>query len=110
MANEDAVRLRHMLDAADKAVEFSVGKTRKDLDSDEKLALAMVRLLEVFGEAANALSESFKEKHPDVPWWSIIGTRNRLIHGYFDVDLDIVWNIVTVDLPPLVKKFKELSI
>jgi uncharacterized protein with HEPN domain len=109
MANEDAVRLRHMLDAANKVLEFSRGKTRKDLDSDEKLALALVRLLEVFGEAANALSEPFRKKHPDIPWQSIIGTRNRLVHGYFDVDFDIVWNIVTVDLPPLVGKMRGLS-
>jgi uncharacterized protein with HEPN domain len=104
-ANEDAVRLKHMLDAANKAVEFAKGKSRGDLEKDEKLALALVRLIEILGEAANGLSEAFKEKHPNIPWRSIIGTRNRLIHGYFDVDLDIVWNIVTKDLPSLVKKF-----
>ena len=109
MANEDAVRLRHMLDAADKALEFSDGRTRGDLDSDEKLALALARLVEVFGEAASALSGSFRKEHPDIPWLSIIGTRNRLIHGYFDVDLDILWNIVTIDLPPLVGKLKGIS-
>ena len=109
MANKDTVRIRHMLDAANKALEFTKGKSRGDLDSDEKLALALVRLLEIFGEAATGLSEAFKEKHPDIPWRSVIGTRNRLIHGYFDVDLDIVWNIVTRDLPPIVKKFQELS-
>jgi len=107
--NEDAVRLRHMLDAANKALEFTEGKSRGDLDSDEKLALALVRLLEIFGEAAAGLSEEFKGKHPDIPWRSVIGTRNRLIHGYFDVDLDIVWNIVTRDLLPIVKKFQEFS-
>jgi uncharacterized protein with HEPN domain len=104
-AHEDAVRLKHMLDAAGKAVEFAKDKSRGDLDKDEKLALALVRLIEILGEAANGLSEAFKEKHPDIPWRAIIGTRNRLIHGYFDVDLDIVWNIVTRDLPSLVKKF-----
>jgi uncharacterized protein with HEPN domain len=98
-----------MLDAANKAVEFANDKIRGDLDSDEKLSLALVRLLEIFGEAATGLSEAFKEKHPDIPWRSVIGTRNRLVHGYFDVDLDIVWNIVTKDLPPLVKKFQDFS-
>jgi uncharacterized protein with HEPN domain len=102
--NGDIVRLKHLLDAAEKAVAFVKGKSRGDLDRDEKLALALVRLLEIVGEAANALSESFKQKHADVQWRSIISTRNRLIHGYFDVDLDIVWNIVTVDLSSLVDK------
>ena len=106
-ANEDIVRIKHMLDAASKASEFVKGKSRDDLDSDEKLALALVRLIEIFGEAANALSEAFREKHPDVPWRSIIGTRNRLIHGYFDVDLDIIWNIVSKDLPTLAGKFSK---
>ena len=93
-----------MLDAAHKALEFAKGKTRDDLNSDEKLALALVRLIEIFGEAANALSEAFKKKHPDVPWRSIIGTRNRLIHGYFDVDLSLLWTTVADDLPVLIKE------
>ncbi len=104
--NGDVVRLKHLLDAADKALGFVKGKSRSDLDTDEKLALALVRLLEVVGEAANALSESFKQKHPDIQWRSIISTRNRLIHGYFDVDLDIVWNIITCDLPALLEKLR----
>lgn len=104
--NGDIVRLKHLLDAADKALGFVKGKSRSDLDTDEKLALALVRLLEVVGEAANALSESFKQKHPDIQWRSIISTRNRLIHGYFDVDLDIVWNIITCDLPALLEKLR----
>jgi uncharacterized protein with HEPN domain len=102
--NEDSIRLRHLLDAADKSLVFLRGKKREDLDGDEKLALALVRLLEIVGEAANALSENFKQEHPSIPWRSIICTRNRLIHGYFDVDLDIVWEIITKDLPPLIEK------
>jgi uncharacterized protein with HEPN domain len=104
--NEDAVRLRHLLDAAEKAIGFAKGKSRSDLDADEKLALALVRLLEIVGEAARMLSESYKKKHRDIQWHSIVSTRNRLIHGYFDVDLDIVWNIVAKDLPSLVERLQ----
>ena len=60
--NEDTVRIKHLFDAANKAVEFAKDKTRGDLDKDEKLALALVRLIEILGEAANGLSEAFKEK------------------------------------------------
>jgi uncharacterized protein with HEPN domain len=64
-------------------------------------ALALVRLLEIIGEAARRVSVGLRESHPEIPWAEIAGTRDRLIHGYFDVDLDIVWGIVTQDLPAL---------
>lgn len=98
----DAVRLQHPLDAARKAVAITAGKTRDDLDRDEILALAVVRLLEIVGEAAKHLSDTFRAAHPGIPWRLMAGTRDRLIHGYFDVDLSIVWAIVTEDLPPLI--------
>lgn len=95
-------RLHHMLDAARKAGQFAQGRTRADLDADEMFALALVRLLEVIGEAANAVTDDIRKRAPQIPWQEIAGTRNRLVHGYFDVDLDIVWEIVTRDLPPLI--------
>jgi len=84
--NLDLVRLRHMLDAARKAIAFTESSQRCDLDTDEKLSLSVVRLLEILGEAAKGVSESCREKHPEIPWRQISGTRDRLIHGYFDVD------------------------
>jgi uncharacterized protein with HEPN domain len=102
MSNEDMVRLKHMLDAAKKAIEFTKSSKRSDLESDEQLSLAVVRLLEVLGEAAKNVSEEVRQGYPEIPWRQIGGTRDRLIHGYFDVDLDIVWQIVSVDLPELV--------
>lgn len=99
---KDLVRLRHMLETARKAVNFSQGRKRADLDQDELFSLAMVRLVEVIGEAANGISHETKQQLPQIPWIQISGTRNRLIHGYFDVDLDIVWNILSRDIPQLI--------
>ena len=107
LRTEDIVRLRHMLDAARKAVEFTEGYGRTDLDKDEKLALSLVRLLEILGEAAKNVSEQCRQKYPAIPWRQIAGTRNRLIHGYFDIDLDVVWKIVSADLPPLIARLEE---
>lgn len=104
---DDVVRMRHMLDAARKAVEFISGCERSDLDKDDKLSLSVVRLLEVLGEAAKAVSEETRKQYPVIPWRQITGTRDRLIHGYFDVDLDIVWQIVSVDLPSLVNQLEK---
>ncbi len=106
--HEDAVRLRHMLDAALKATEFVAGKKRTDLDQDEQLTLALVRLLEVLGEAAKQVSEDTRKRYSQIPWAGMMATRNRLIHGYFDVDLDIMWEIVDADLPPLIKDLQSI--
>jgi uncharacterized protein with HEPN domain len=101
-SEQDIVRLRHMLDAAKKIVEYTEPIQRADLDRDEKLALALVRLLEIVGEAAKAISPDFRRNNPQIPWREIAGTRDRLIHGYYDIDLDIVWQIVCDDIPPLI--------
>ena len=66
------------------------------------LSLALVRLLEIIGEAAKGVSEELRQQYPEIPWKQIAGTRDRLIHGYFDVDLDIIWSIVADDLPILI--------
>jgi uncharacterized protein with HEPN domain len=97
-----------MLDAARKAVGFAAGRQRQDLDTYELLSLALVRLIEVIGEAARSVSEQLRTQHPEVPWKAIIGTRDRLIHGYFDVDLDIVWEIVSADLPDLIPRLEVI--
>lgn len=105
---KDIIRLKHMLDAAQKAVEFIQGKTREEFDQDEALGFAIIRLLEVLGEAAKATSEQFKKAHPSIPWQQMIGTRNRLIHGYFDIDYDIIWKIINEDLPRLISDLKKV--
>ena len=104
----DAIRLQHMLDAARKALRFVQGLDLIDLETDEMRALAVVRLLGIVGEAANRISEEVREDNPQIPWQQIIGARNRLIHGYFDVDLDIVWVILQDDLPELVTELEQI--
>jgi len=105
---DDQVRLRHILDAARQAVKFSQGRSRNDLEVDAQLSLALVRLLEIIGEAAKHISPEFCAKYPDIPWKKMCGTRDRLIHGYFDVNHDAVWETVTRDLPPLIASLEPL--
>ena len=95
-----------MLDYARKAVQFAAGKSRADFDADEMLAMATIHSIEIIGEAARSVSVELKRRYPEVPWELISGTRNRLAHGYIDVDLDIIWAIVTRDLPPLIEKIE----
>ncbi len=108
MQRDDTVCVRHILDAAEKATTFARAHTREDLDTNEMLAFSLIHLLEIIGEAANGVSEGFREKHPDIPWRQMVELRNRLIHGYFDINLDIVWDTVAKDLPPLVDGLKRL--
>src|SRR5437868_6522736 len=98
--HDDRVRLQHMLDAAHQALAFVAGRARDDLDRDLQLTLALTRLVEIVGEAAKNVSASERERLPQIPWRAIAGTRDRLAHAYFDVDLDQLWQIVSTDLVP----------
>jgi uncharacterized protein with HEPN domain len=102
MQSSDRVRLQHMLDAALEAQGFAVGKSRADLDKDRLLTLSLVKLIEIIGEAANGTTTECRNQCLEIPWLDIIGMRHRLIHAYFDVNLDIVWATVANDLPPLI--------
>jgi uncharacterized protein with HEPN domain len=104
----DRNRILHMLEAAQQAVLFIQGRSRSDLDSDAQLRLALLRSLEVLGEAAARVSAELREAHPEIPWRKVANTRNRLIHAYFDVNLDIVWSTVCVAVPDLVPKLERL--
>ena len=84
------------------------GRNRSDLDADEMLALAVVRLTEILGEAAKNVSQTTKDQHPDIPWRQMAGTRDRLSHAYFEVDFDIILGIVKHDLPPLVTNLEKI--
>jgi uncharacterized protein with HEPN domain len=108
MLKNDIVRLRHILDAALEAVAFSQGRKREDLDNDRMLSLSRVRLLEITGEAARSVSPAGRDAYPKVVWKKMVGMRDRLIHGYFDVNLDVIGETVTEDLPPLIVQLENI--
>lgn len=97
-----------MIDAAREAVSFSQGRTRQDLDTDRMLVLALVQCIAIIGEAASRITGGFQQRYPQVPWADIIGMRNRLIHAYFDVNLDILWNTIQNDLPSLIAQLEAM--
>ena len=99
---DDPTRLNHMHQAATEALEFIQGCSREALDHNRLLVLALLKEIEIIGEAAVQLSPDCRARHPQLPWKNIIGMRNRLIHAYHDVDLDILWDTITLALPPLI--------
>lgn len=108
MRAEDRVRLRHMIDAAESALQFIAGRQRAELDEDRMLLFALVRAIEIIGEAASRLSDEVKAAQSDIPWRAIIGMRNRLLHAYFDMNTAIVWQTVTQELPALLRQLRAL--
>ena len=108
MHRNDEIRLRHMLDAARKAMRVAQGRTRHDLDADESLELSLMKAVEIIGEAASQVGEATRQQCPTIPWRKIIAMRNRLIHVYFDINFDILWQTVQDDLPPLIAQLEAL--
>ncbi|MBI4620942.1 MAG: DUF86 domain-containing protein [Desulfobacterales bacterium] len=108
MQKDDSIRLHHMLDAAKEAVSFVCGKTRSSLDIDRKLVLALIKCTEIVGEAAANVTAACREELSQIPWSNIIGMRNRLIHAYFDINLDILWSTAIDDLPPLIAELEKI--
>ncbi|MCX7038206.1 MAG: DUF86 domain-containing protein [Spirochaetes bacterium] len=108
MRADDRVRVLHMIDAAESLEQFTTGRERADLESDRMLLFAIIRAIEVMGEAASKITKETKDGAPDIPWIAIVGMRNRLIHGYFDVDSDVVWKTVTEEIPTLLRSRKAL--
>lgn len=105
---DDTVALRQMLDHSAEAVAIASGHSRSDLDTDRLFALALTKLIEIIGEAGSRVSQATRESHPDVPWMQIIRTRNRLIHGYDEIDFDILWRIVSIELGPLTERLEAI--
>ena len=108
MRKDDLIRLRHMLDAAREVLSFSQNETRDSLDIERMLTLSIVKDLEIIGEAASKVTKECREELPQIPWQNIVSMRNRLIHAYFDINLDIVWTTVIEDLPPLISELEKI--
>lgn len=104
----DTDLVRDMLEAAQRALDYCADLQYEDFTQDNKTQDAVVRNLEVLGEAAKSLSEDLRTRHDGLPWASLAGMRNRLIHDYFGVNLDIVWDVVKNDLPPLVEGLNQI--
>jgi uncharacterized protein with HEPN domain len=108
MLRPDETRIRHMLDAARDIRAFIGRRTLRGLERDRIRALAVVHLFEILGEAASGLSDEVIEANPEVRWRDIIAMRNRLIHGYHDVNLEIVWSTARRDLPVLIPQLERI--
>ena len=104
----DESYLIDMLVAARKAVRFSGGLTHERFLQSDLHQNAVLKVLEIIGEAASRISKDTKTAHPDVPWPDIVGLRNRIVHAYFEVDLGVVWNIVRDDVPALISALEQI--
>lgn len=104
---EDADLVADILQATLRIKEYIRGMTFEKFEKDRKTQDAVVRNIEIVGEAVKRLSAEFKRKHPDVPWKQMAGMRDVIIHRYFGVALDIVWRVVTKDLPEATASFEK---
>ena len=105
--HEDEMRMRHMLDHAREAVAALKDRPRADLDDDRLLELALLKLVEIIGEAASRVGDAKRTECPGIPWPQVIGMRNKLVHGYDVVDLAVLWDTVKDDLPPLIAELEK---
>ena len=108
MRPDDRNRILHMIEAAEAVQDFIAGRTRADIDTDRMLLFAIVRAVEIIGEAASKISPETRSAGGDVPWLQIVATRNRLVHGYFDIDHGIVWKTATEEIPTLWSQLRPL--
>lgn len=110
MRRDDAIRIRHMIEAAESAQRFAAGRRRDDLETDQMLLFALVRAIEIVGEAASRVSAETRAATSSVPWPEIVSMRHRLIHAYFDIDRDILWKTVSKEIPLLLATLKAIPV
>ncbi len=108
MRRHDEIRLRHMIEAAREAVSFARGRVREELETDRQLLLSLVKDIEIVGEAASQITVSTREELDEIPWASIVAMRNRLVHAYFSINLEILWKTVQEDLPGLIDQLERV--
>lgn len=97
-----------MIEACEASLRFAAGRCREDLDNDEMLLFAILRAVEIIGEAASRIGGESRAMHSDIPWQAIVGMRNRLVHAYFDIDSQTVWETVTMEIPALLPRLRGL--
>jgi uncharacterized protein with HEPN domain len=107
MNADDRWRLQHMLDAAREALSFMEGRTSDDLTRDRMFLLSLVKEIEIVGEAAANVSPEGRDAAAGIPWAKVTGMRNRLTHGYFNWDLDVIWSTLTTNLPDLIVELEK---
>jgi uncharacterized protein with HEPN domain len=108
MKRDDTTRIRHVLDACREIIAFTTGRGKDNIQQDRVLTLALVKEIEIIGEAASKISAEKKGELTEIPWRAIIGMRNHLIHAYDEIDMDILWDTITNDIPQLISKLGKL--
>lgn len=109
MPKDDSVYLGHMLDAAQKIAARTHEKTRAQYDASEDLQIVLAFLIQTIGEAASRIAPELRDQHPEIPWKQIVGMRNRIVHDYMNIDADIVWEVVTRNIPTLIAQLQKLN-
>jgi len=108
MKENDRIRIHHIIDAAQEELSFVRNVDQENFSNNRMMILSVIKEIEIIGEAVSKISDEIKLMYSDVPWEGIVGMRNRLIHGYFDVDVKLVWNTTKIDLPPLVSSLEAI--
>ena len=106
-ASKDIIRLEHIIQAIERIKRYTLGKRFNDLVKDDMMYYAVVKNIEIIGEAANLLTNEFKSEHPDTQWKLITGMRNYIVHEYFQVDNTVIWDVIQNDLPYLEAQIKD---
>ena len=106
-ASKDIIRLEHIIQAIERIKRYTLGKRFDDLVKDDMMYYAVVKNIEIIGEAANLLTNEFKSEHPDTQWKLITGMRNYIVHEYFQVDNTVIWDVIQNDLPYLEAQIKN---
>ena len=99
--SKDIIRLEHIIQAIERIKRYTLGKRFDDLVKDDMMYYAVVKNIEIIGEAANLLTNEFKSEHPDTQWKLITGMRNYIVHEYYQVDNTVIWDVIQNDLPQL---------